>query len=99
MLGERNGLGDILAVGQYGQIVLLAVREAFTHCHHLANQQGSSRESGLSSVNFERYCSRLAGLHAEGLLLRKDHLFRLRVQQLQLGLSAGHMLAGIEDAC
>ena len=55
VLGVRNGLGDVLLVGQYGQIVLFTVAKAFTYCADLTDQQGSSRESGLSGVNGEHY--------------------------------------------
>ena len=99
VLGERYGLGDILAVRQYGQIVLLAVAEAFTHGNDLTNQQGRSGESGLSGVNFKRYRTRFAGLHSEGLFLCKDDLFCLCIQQLQLGFTAGRILTDIEDSC
>ena len=39
VLGIRNCLGDVFAVGQYRQIMLLTIRESVARGHHFANEE------------------------------------------------------------
>ena len=94
MLGVRHRLGDVFAVGEYRQIVLLAIGEAVALYGHLIHEQ----RIGLVGLELEGHAARLASLHAEGELLLRNSLVALGVYQLQLGNTADSALGGVEDA-
>ena len=73
MLGERYCLGDILSIGEYGQIVLFPIAKAvksISRCQgrHLTGKQ---RWLQYGSRNPETDCNSLSGLHHEGFRERQ----------------------------
>ena len=95
MLGKRYGLGDVLAVGQYGQIVLLAVAEAIAGHHDTTDEQ---RRGIVLLRQYKVDIGGLAGLHRTGGTHFSQHGFRCGVCQSKDGCSAHSMFRGVDDA-
>ena len=99
VLGDGQRDGHTLGRGQDGQVVLLTIREVLAINAHLADEQISGEwrvESGERDVEGDGGCG--AGLEGHGLCELEHRLVRLRIDELQQGLTRQLLLTGVEDA-
>ena len=93
-LCKRHGDSDTLCTRQYRQIMLLAIREAFAHSHHLTDERC---HVGTQFRERKRGTARSTLLQRKVLSTFEYHSLGLRIQQSQTGLAADSMIARIED--
>ena len=95
MLSIGYCLSDIFLIRQYGQIVLLTIREAFTLSYYLAD-----KETDISgqTIDLKLSSGRAISINREGLCLFINNLFSLWIDKLYLRLTTNSMISGIKQA-